>query len=70
MPKPKNILKILKVEDKEDGAIYVCPYCKRYVIRVTGLRQCLVCGGMVDNDHADLVPRPKRIKFDGKGSWR
>ncbi len=67
MPKPKSIL---KVEDKNDGYFYICPYCGRYVMRTSGLQQCLICGGMVDNDNAQLVPRPNRVKFDGKISWR
>lgn len=67
MPEPK---KLLKVEDKTDGYYYLCPYCKRYVVASSGLRQCLVCGGIVDNDHSERVPRPKKVKFDGKISWR
>ncbi len=44
MPKPKSIL---KVEDKNDGYFYICPYCGHYVMRTSDLQQCLICGGMV-----------------------
>lgn len=67
MPKPRNIL---MREDKHDGYIYACPYCKRYVIRTIGLQQCTVCGGMVDNDTAEQVPKNAYIRFDGKESWK
>jgi hypothetical protein len=67
MPKPKNIL---KREDKQDGWIYACPYCRRYVVRASGLQQCAGCGGMVDNDNVELRPANTVIRFDGKDSWR
>ena len=67
MARPK---KIWKREDKTDGIIYICPYCRRYVVRASGLQQCAGCGGMVDNDNAELKPANTVIRFDGKGSWR
>ncbi len=67
MPKPKPIL---IREDKEDGYIYICPFCHRYVLWAQGLQQCSVCGGMVDNDHYEFAPRDMNVKYDGKDSWR
>ena len=64
-PKP-----LLKRVDKLDGWIFACPYCHRYVTATSGLQQCLVCGGMVDNDRDELAPANTKIKFDGKDSWR
>lgn len=67
MPKPKPLL---IREDREDGWIYICPYCHRYVTRKKGLQQCAKCGGMVDNDATEACPPKTKIKFDGKESWR
>lgn len=67
MPKPR---KLLKRVDNEDGYIYMCPYCWRYVMRSHGLQQCLKCGGMVDNDNVEIVPGTKKAKYDGQDSWR
>jgi len=67
MPKPKPIL---IREDKEDGWIYICPYCHRYVTWSQGLQQCRKCGGMVDNDHYEFAPKDLRVKYDGQLSWR
>lgn len=61
---------ILIREDKEDGYIYACPYCHRYVVRASGLQQCAKCGGMVDNEKTDPWPAKTKMKFDGKESWR
>ncbi len=67
MPKPK---KILEMEDKKDGIIYLCPFCKRYVVRSRGLQQCFVCGGMVDNDEIEKCKTGTKVKFDGSRPWR
>ena len=61
---------ILIREDKEDGYIYACPYCHRYVNCSQGLHRCYKCGGEVDNDHYETVPQNLRVVFDGKPSWR
>ena len=53
MGKPKSIV---KRADRQDGWIYACPYCHRYVMAASGLQQCLICGGIVDNDHPELAP--------------
>lgn len=67
MGKPKSIV---KRADRQDGWIYACPYCHRYVMAASGLQQCLICGGIVDNDHPELAPETLKIKFDGKDSWK
>ena len=61
---------ILIREDKEDGYIYACPYCHRYVNCSQGLHCCYKCGGEVDNDHYEMAPLNLRVVSDGKPSWR
>ena len=61
---------ILIREDKEDGYIYACPYCHRYVNCSQGLHRCYKCGGEVDNDHYETAPLNLRVVSDGKPSWR
>lgn len=67
MPKPKRLLRL---ETRYKGFGYACPYCGRGVIRVKGLQQCKVCGGMVDNDNIELAPEKMKLKADARGSWR
>ena len=67
MPKPKRLLRL---ETRYKGFGYACPYCGRGVIRVKGLQQCKVCGGMVDNDNIELASGKMKLKADAKGSWR
>lgn len=69
MGRPKNVL---YKEDKQDGIIFVCPHCFRYVVIPfkKGLQQCFVCGGFVNTDVADHCPPGKKIKFDGLSSWK
>lgn len=61
---------ILIREDKEDGYIYACPYCHRYVNCSQGLHRCYECGGEVDNDHYEMAPLNLRVVSDGEPSWR
>lgn len=67
MPKPKRLLRL---ETRYKGFGYACPYCGRGVIRVKGLQQCKVCGGMVDNDNIEMAPEKMKLKADARGSWR
>lgn len=67
MPKPKRLLRL---ETRYKGFGYACPYCGRGVIRVKGLQQCNVCGGMVDNDNIELASGKMKLKSDRKPSWR
>ena len=67
MPKPKRLLRLEKIYK---GFGYACPYCGRGVIRVKGLQQCNVCGGMVDNDNIELASGKMKLKSDRKPSWR
>ena len=67
MPKPKRLLRL---ETRYKGFGYACPYCGRGVIRVKGLQQCKVCGGMVDNDNIEMASEKMKLKADARGSWR
>ena len=65
MAKPRPIL------CKKDGKpIHACPYCRRFVVRASGLRQCWVCGGWVDNDRTEPCPDDVVIRQKGPVSWR
>lgn len=61
---------ILIREDREDGYIYACPYCHRYVNWSQGLHRCYKCGGEVDCDHYEFASKHLRIVSDGEPSWR
>lgn len=69
MEKPK---KILCRQDKNYGKIFICPHCHRFVTLTMngGIRQCYVCGGLVDTDSAELDLNGVRVKSDGLQSWR
>ena len=67
VPRPRRLLQL---DPKYKGFGYACPYCGRGVIRVKGLQQCKVCGGMVDNDNIELASGKMKLKADAKGSWR
>lgn len=68
MGKPKPILYRF---DKEEGVIYICPYCHRYLVLAgKGIHQCFVCGGFVDTSICEIDDSNKRVKCDGLQPWK
>ncbi len=59
--------KLLLTIDSAGEYIHACPYCRRYVKRERGVRICLGCYGLVDNDH--LQDYWGRVNYGGGQSW-
>lgn len=59
--------KLLIAFDSAGDEIHACPYCHRYVKRERGVRVCLGCYGVVDNNRLQVYTG--RVNFSGGQSW-
>ena len=51
----------------EEFATYACPYCRRYVHKISGRHICARCHKLVDCGR--LRPDTGKIVYDGGRSW-
>ena len=51
----------------EEFATYACPYCRRYVHKISGRHICARCYKLVDCGR--LRPYTGKIVYDGGRSW-
>lgn len=51
----------------ESFATYACPYCRRYVHKISGRHICARCHKLVDCGR--LHPYTGKIVYDGGRSW-
>ena len=54
--------KLLIAFDSAGDEIHACPYCHRYVKREKGVRVCLGCYGVVDNNRLQV--------YTGRGEFQ
>ena len=65
--KRRQSLNLLVSKDFTGDYIHACPHCHRYVKREIGIRVCLGCYGVVNNDF--LQDYYGRVNFSGGQSW-